>query len=45
MKISVDIDGILADQVGAALKMIEKEYGQDLLEAMVIAPIGGSEKR
>lgn len=28
MKISVDIDGVLADQVGAALKRIEKAYGQ-----------------
>ncbi len=28
LKISVDIDGVLADQVGAALKRIEKEYGQ-----------------
>lgn len=27
MKISVDIDGVLADQVGAVLKRIEKEYG------------------
>jgi hypothetical protein len=26
-KISVDIDGVLADHVGGALKMIEKEYG------------------
>ena len=27
MKIAVDIDGVLADQVGAVLKEIEKEYG------------------
>ena len=27
MKIAVDIDGVLADQVGAVLKAIEKEYG------------------
>ena len=27
MKIAVDIDGVLADQVGAVLKVIEKEYG------------------
>jgi 5'(3')-deoxyribonucleotidase len=27
LKIAVDIDGVLADQVGAALKAIEKEYG------------------
>jgi hypothetical protein len=26
LKISVDIDGVLADQVGAVLKRIEKEY-------------------
>ena len=28
MKIAVDIDGVLADQVGAILKVIKKEYGQ-----------------
>ena len=28
MKIAVDIDGVLADQVGAVLKVIEKEYGK-----------------
>ena len=28
MKIAVDIDGVLADQVGAVLKVIEKEYGE-----------------
>ena len=28
MKIAVDIDGVLADQVGAVLKEIEKYYGQ-----------------
>ena len=27
MKIAVDIDGVLADQVGAVLRVIEKEYG------------------
>jgi 5'(3')-deoxyribonucleotidase len=27
LKIAVDIDGVLADQVGAVLKEIEKEYG------------------
>lgn len=27
MKIAVDIDGVLADQVGAALKKIEEKYG------------------
>jgi 5'(3')-deoxyribonucleotidase len=27
LKIAVDIDGVLADQVGAVLKVIEKEYG------------------
>jgi 5'(3')-deoxyribonucleotidase len=28
LKIAVDIDGVLADQVGAVLKVIEKEYGK-----------------
>ncbi|MFB3764011.1 MAG: hypothetical protein ACE14P_02045 [Methanotrichaceae archaeon] len=28
LKIAVDIDGVLADQVGAALKKIEERYGQ-----------------
>jgi len=28
LKIALDIDGVLADQVGAVLKSIEKEYGQ-----------------
>jgi hypothetical protein len=28
VKISVDIDGVLADQVGSALKKIEEDYGQ-----------------
>ena len=28
MKIAVDIDGVLADQVGAVLKVIGKEYGE-----------------
>jgi 5'(3')-deoxyribonucleotidase len=27
LKIAVDIDGVLADQVGSVLKVIEKEYG------------------
>jgi hypothetical protein len=27
LKIAVDIDGVLADQVGAVLNEIEKEYG------------------
>ena len=27
LKIAVDIDGVLADQVGTVLKVIEKEYG------------------
>jgi len=27
LKIAVDIDGVLADQVGAVLRVIEKEYG------------------
>jgi 5'(3')-deoxyribonucleotidase len=28
LKIGVDIDGVLADQVGAVLEVIEREYGQ-----------------
>lgn len=28
MKIAVDIDGVLADQVGAVLEVIEREYGE-----------------
>ena len=28
MKIAVDIDGVLADQVGAVLKVIERDYGR-----------------
>jgi 5'(3')-deoxyribonucleotidase len=28
LKIAVDIDGVLADQVGAVLEVIEREYGQ-----------------
>jgi hypothetical protein len=28
LRIAVDIDGVLADQRGAALHRIEKEYGQ-----------------
>lgn len=28
MKIAVDIDGVLADQVGAVLEAIEREYGE-----------------
>ena len=35
MKIAVDIDGVLADQVGAVLKIIEKEYGLKYLESDV----------
>ena len=30
MKIAVDIDGVLADQVGAVLKEIEKYYGNTI---------------
>lgn len=35
MKIAVDIDGVLADQVGAVLKVIEKEYGLRYLKSDV----------
>lgn len=35
MKIAVDIDGVLADQVGAVLKVIEKEYGLTYLKSDV----------
>ena len=28
MRIAVDIDGVLADQVGAVLEVIEREYGE-----------------
>jgi 5'(3')-deoxyribonucleotidase len=28
LRIAVDIDGVLADQIGSALQRIEKEYGQ-----------------
>lgn len=33
MKIAVDIDGVLADQVSAVLKVIEKEYGLKYLKS------------
>ncbi len=33
LKIAVDIDGVLADQVGAMLKVIEKEYGVKYLKS------------
>ncbi|VVB63841.1 5' nucleotidase, deoxy (Pyrimidine), cytosolic type C protein (NT5C) [uncultured archaeon] len=33
MKIAVDIDGVLADQVGAVLRVIEKEYGLKYLKS------------
>jgi 5'(3')-deoxyribonucleotidase len=35
LKIAVDIDGVLADQVGAVLKVIEKEYGMKYLKSDV----------
>ena len=35
MKIAVDIDGVLADQVGAVLKVIEKKYGLKYLKSDV----------
>ena len=35
MKIAIDIDGVLADQVGAALRVIEKEYGLKYLTSDV----------
>ena len=35
MKIAVDIDGVLADQVGAVLRVIEKEYGLRYLKSDV----------
>ena len=35
MKIAVDIDGVLADQVGTVLKVIEKEYGVKYLKSDV----------
>ena len=35
MKIAVDIDGVLADQVGAVLRVIEKEYGLKYLKSDV----------
>lgn len=35
MKIAVDIDGVLADQVGAVLSVIEKEYGLKYLKSDV----------
>ena len=35
LKIAVDIDGVLADQVGAVLRVIEKEYGLKYLTSDV----------
>lgn len=35
MKIALDIDGVLADQVGAVLKRIEREYGQKYFKSEV----------
>ncbi|HUI40014.1 MAG TPA: hypothetical protein VLY86_03740 [Methanothrix sp.] len=35
LKIAVDIDGVLADQVGAVLKIIEREYGLKYLKSDV----------
>jgi 5'(3')-deoxyribonucleotidase len=35
LKIAVDIDGVLADQVGAVLRVIEKEYGLKYLKSDV----------
>jgi 5'(3')-deoxyribonucleotidase len=35
LKIAVDIDGVLADQVGAVLRIIEKEYGLKYLKSDV----------
>jgi 5'(3')-deoxyribonucleotidase len=35
LKIAVDIDGVLADQVSAVLKVIEKEYGQRYFQSDV----------
>jgi 5'(3')-deoxyribonucleotidase len=35
LKIAVDIDGVLADQVGAVLRVIEKEYGLRYLKSDV----------
>ena len=35
LKIAVDIDGVLADQVGAVLKVIEKEYGLKYIQSDV----------
>jgi 5'(3')-deoxyribonucleotidase len=35
LKIAIDIDGVLADQVGAVLKVIEKEYGLKYLKSDV----------
>jgi 5'(3')-deoxyribonucleotidase len=35
LRIAVDIDGVLADQVGAVLRVIEKEYGLKYLKSDV----------
>ena len=35
MRIALDIDGVLADQVGAVLKRIERDYGQKYLKSDV----------
>jgi 5'(3')-deoxyribonucleotidase len=35
LKIAVDIDGVLADQVGAVLKVIERKYGMKCLKSDV----------
>jgi 5'(3')-deoxyribonucleotidase len=35
LKIAVDVDGVLADQVGAVLKVIENEYGLKYLKSDV----------
>ena len=35
MKIALDIDRVLADQVGAVLRVIEKEYGLKYLKSDV----------
>jgi hypothetical protein len=35
LKIAVDIDGVLVDQVGAVLKVIEEEYGLKYLKSDV----------
>jgi hypothetical protein len=35
LKIAIDVDGVLADQVGAVLKVIENEYGLKYLKSDV----------